>query len=129
MISPDDVFRQAHWFKSFIPSAVFAHTSASRKNLKLLDACNLFFWIKQSKWLHGEANPQYCSQHHASKLPSPVKNRVLDGMRGALIGAHLPWPEKAVNGLLGKEAVGAYEVFGLGEGQLHATTPRPIPRR
>ena len=49
-------------------------------------------------------------------IPSAVRERakylILDGVACALVGAHLPWSEKAANAVFEMEPSGAAGVFG-----------------
>ena len=49
-------------------------------------------------------------------IPSPVKERakylILDGLACALVGAHLPWSEKAAEAFFSMEPAGNCGVFG-----------------
>jgi aconitate decarboxylase len=51
-----------------------------------------------------------------SDIPEHIQNRakylILDGIGCALLGAHLPWSEKAANVILDLEALGKSPVFG-----------------
>jgi len=51
-----------------------------------------------------------------SSIPTPAKTRakylILDGLACALVGAHLPWSEKATNVILDMESPGSCAVFG-----------------
>jgi aconitate decarboxylase len=51
-----------------------------------------------------------------SDIPESIKTRakylILDGLTCALVGAHLPWSEKATNAILSIEAPGISDVFG-----------------
>lgn len=51
-----------------------------------------------------------------SSFPEEIKTRakflLLDGIACALVGAHLPWSEKATNAMLNMEPVGDCTVFG-----------------
>lgn len=60
-----------------------------------------------------------CSWVHDVKLediPGDVQTRakylILDGVACALVGAHLPWSEKAANGIFEMEPPGDCVVFG-----------------
>lgn len=49
-------------------------------------------------------------------IPSEVKTRakylILDGIACALVGAHLPWSEKAANAIFAIEPQGNCDIFG-----------------
>lgn len=51
-----------------------------------------------------------------SQIPQSIKTRakylILDGLACALVGAHLPWSEKAANAILDMESPGKATVFG-----------------
>ena len=51
-----------------------------------------------------------------SDIPNSIKTRakylILDGLTCALVGAHLPWSEKATKAILSIEAPGVSDVFG-----------------
>ncbi|KAE8444117.1 hypothetical protein EG329_000899 [Mollisiaceae sp. DMI_Dod_QoI] len=58
-----------------------------------------------------------------SDIPESIKTRakylILDGIGCALVGAHLPWSEKAVNVFLDIEAPGQCAIFGWDKVSLH----------
>ena len=41
-----------------------------------------------------------------------AKHLILDGLACAIVGAHLPWTEKAVNAILKSESPGIAPIFG-----------------
>lgn len=62
---------------------------------------------KICNWIHGLT---------LQDIPEDVKTRakylILDGIACALIGAHLPWSEKAANAVFAMEQPGECAVFG-----------------
>ncbi len=59
---------------------------------------------------------QWIDSMSLSDIPESIKTRakylILDGLTCALVGAHLPWSEKATNAILSIEAPGISDVFG-----------------
>ena len=68
-------------------------------------------------------------------IPESIKTRakylLLDGVACALVGAHLPWSEKAANVMLDMEPAGNCAVFGWDKVEtliLSPTSPGKIPK-
>ncbi|KAE9365512.1 putative immune-responsive protein [Stipitochalara longipes BDJ] len=59
---------------------------------------------------------QWIGSISLSDIPEAIKTRakylILDGLTCVLVGAHLPWSEKATNAILSIEAPGISDVFG-----------------